>query len=174
MMSILSFPFFKLNIALILSLKLKLLIIGVPGRCYFSRLEPLSGRISSVTQVLPEGRQPATALTTSDYSCIGSSRMDVTPGDRPGEEKEGGGEGGGEEERGGGGRGVGEGGGGVMEHGKDMSGSGKEGVAGVIPGGVFAGVGEFLPTQKHHSSEEGQPPQLRDLDMKYAEEAMLR
>ena len=127
------------------------------GQSCFTRLEPLSGRISSVTQIFHEERKAASALTMHDLR-PGNSRVDVTPGDRIGD-KEGGGGGRDGDERG------------MMEHDEDTSGLEKEGI---IPGGVFAGVGKFSPTPKSDSSERVELPQLQELDMKYAEETMLR
>ena len=142
-----------------------------------SRIQPLSGQISAVTQVhsQPYSRPPVSdskgggATTTSpDLSQQDSSTPHASAD--------------------------------VQSHLiTDISGGGGEGGGGdkveeglapaadcCIPGGVFSGVGEFPPTERPLSSVGGEegggvggpkppaPPRLRDLEMRQVKETALR
>ena len=131
------------------------------------RLEPLSGHVSSVTQILSEKRKSRPLTPTACLS--GSGTEAATP------HEDGGGSSSHQERRMGADvRGAGEsrmeeGGVGRDDEGVELVESiGKE--AGMVEGGVFAGVGEFAATK----SGTALLPRLRDLDMICAEEAVLR
>ena len=115
------------------------------------RIQPLSGRISAVTQLHSEAYVQSTLPTPSTQS---TSTSEEWPQDTSTAE---GGEGSKREDSG------------QTEGGENVAST-----AGhtVVPGGVFAGVGEFSSTLNPQAGSAG--AQMKDLKMKYAKDAMLR
>ena len=108
------------------------------------RIQPLSGRISAVTQLPTPSTQSTSTNTTSEERPQDTSTAE-------------GGEGSKREDSG------------QTEGGENVASTAGQTV---VPGGMFAGVGEFSSTLNPQVGSAG--AQMKDLKMKYAKDAMLR
>ena len=118
------------------------------------RIQPLSGRISAVTQLHSEAYVQSTLPTPSTQSTSTNTTSEEWPQDTSTAE-------GGEESK-------------REDSGQTEGGENVASTAGqtVVPGGMFAGVGEFSSTLNPQVGSAG--AQMKDLKMKYAKDAMLR